>query len=135
MELKLIDFNNNIVKINKELSKYEDNKGTIFLIPTQSLLVSCEYKELTDEEYKQMIFNKTIDKNLKFEEIEIIRPKLKYEVTKKEEDKGIIVDTKVKVKKVWFIKNGLNLSKAFNNKEEAIKLTNELNNKYLKMME
>lgn len=134
MEIDLIKFNENITKENNELAKYEDEKGNIFIIPIQSLFASCEYKELTKKEYEQMIFNRIIPKELELEEIDTIKPRLKYEITKKEEDKGVIIDAKIKAKKVWIVKNGLNLTKAYNNKEEAVKLTNELNNKYLEMI-
>lgn len=134
MEIDLIKFNENITKTNNELAKYEDDKGNIFIIPIQSLFASCEYKELTKKEYEQMIFNRIIPKELELEEIDTIKPRLKYEITKKEEDKGVIIDAKIKAKKVWIVKNVLNLTKAYNNKEEAVKLTNELNNKYLEMI-
>ena len=134
MEIDLIKFNENITKENNELAKYEAEKGNIFIIPIQSLFASCEYKELTKKEYEQMIFNRIIPKELELEEIDTIKPRLKYEITKKEEDKGVIIDAKIKAKKVWIVKNGLNLTKAYNNKEEAVKLTNELNNKYLEMI-
>ena len=131
METDLIKFNNNITRVNDELSKYEDDKGFLFIMPTTSLLVSCEYKEITKQEYEQMIFSKIIPKELELEEEMVKRQKVKYEITKDEKDKNIIVDTNVMIKKVWLVKNTLNIVKAFNNKDEAIELTKELNKKYL----
>lgn len=131
METDLIRFNNNITKVNDELSKYEDDKGFLFIMPTTSLLVSCEYKEITKQEYEQMIFSKIIPKELELEEEMVKRQKVKYEITKDEKDKNTIVDTNVMIKKVWLVKNTLNIVKAFNNKDEAIELTKELNKKYL----
>lgn len=131
METDLIKFNNNITKVNDELSKYEDDKGFLFIMPTSSLLVSCEYKEITKQEYEQMVFSKIIPKELELEEEMVKRQKIKYEITKDEKDKNTIVDTNVMIKKVWLVKNTLNIVKAFNNKDEAIELTKELNKKYL----
>lgn len=131
METDLIKFNENITKVNDELSKYEDDKGFLFIMPTTSLLVSCEYKEITKQEYEQMIFSKIIPKELELEEEMVKRQKVKYEITKDEKDKNTIVDTNVMIKKVWLVKNTLNIVKAFNNKDEAIELTKELNKKYL----
>lgn len=131
METDLIKFNNNITKVNDELSKYEDDKGFLFIMPTTSLLVSCEYKEITKQEYEQMIFSKIIPKELELEEETVKRQKVKYEITKDEKDKNTIIDTNVMIKKVWLVKNTLNLVKAFNNKDEAIELAKELNKKYL----
>ena len=59
----------------------------------------------------------------------------KYTKTKNEKDKGTIIDAEVEVSQVWVVKNGLSLTKAFNVKKDALKLVEELNNKYLEMAE
>lgn len=135
MERDLIKFNENIIKVTKEIAKYEDNKGNYMLIPTGQLLCNVEYMELDEISYKKALFEKIIDKDVEYDEITIIKPVDKYTKTKNEKDKGIIIDAEVEVSQVWVVKNGLGLTKAFNVKEEALKLVNDLNNKYLEMAE
>ena len=62
------------------------------------------------------------------------RPKPKYEVTKKEEDKYTIINSKVKVYKIWNVSNGLGFKKSFTNKEDAMKLYTEINTPILELL-
>ena len=55
--------------------------------------------------------------------------------TKNEKDKGTIIDAEVEVSQVWVVKNGIGLTKAFANKEEALSYVEEINNKCLEMAE
>lgn len=135
MERDLIKFNENITKITKEITKYEDNKGNYMLIPTGQLLCNIEYMELDEISYKKALFEMIIDKDIEYNKITITKPVDKYTKTKNEKDKGTIIDAEVEVSQVWIVKNGLGLTKAFNGKDEALKLVNELNNKYLEMAE
>ena len=133
MERNLIKFNKNITKVTKEISKYEDEKGNYMLIPTGQLLCNVEYMELDEISYKKALFEKIIDKDVEYNKITITKPVDKYTKTKNEKDKGTIIDAEVEVSQVWVVKNGLGLTKAFNVKKEALKLVEELNNKYLEM--
>lgn len=135
MERDLIKFNKNVSKLTKEIAKYEDEKGNYMLIPTGQLLCNVEYMELDEISYKKALFEKIIDKNIEYNKITITKPVDKYTKTENEKDKGTIIDVEVEVSQVWVVKNGLGLTKAFNVKEEALKLVNELNNKYLEMAE
>lgn len=135
MERNLIKFNKNITKVTKEIAKYEDEKGNYMLIPTGQLLCNVEYMELDEISYKKALFEMIIDKNIKYNKITITKPVDKYTKTKNEKDKGTIIDAKVEVSQVWVVKNGIGLTKAFNVKKEALKLVEELNNKYLEMAE
>ena len=65
----------------------------------------------------------------------ITKPVDKYTKTKNEKDKGTIIDAEVEVSQVWVVKNGLSLTKAFDNKEKALSCVKEINNKYLEMAE
>lgn len=76
-----------------------------------------------------------IDKNAEYNKITITKPVDKYTKTKNEKDKGTIIDAEVEVCQVWVVKNGLGLTKAYNEKARALQLANELNNKYLEMAE
>lgn len=135
MERDLIKFNKNITKVTKEITKYEDEKGNYMLIPTGQLLCNVEYMELDEISYKKALFEMIIDKDVEYNKITVTKPVDKYTKTKNEKDKGTIIDAEVEVSQVWVVKNGLGLTKAFNVKEEALKVVNDLNNKYLEMAE
>ena len=135
MEKDLIKFNKNITKVTKEIAKYEDENGNYMLIPTGQLLCNVEYMELDEISYKKALFEMIIDKDVEYNKITITKPVDKYTKTKNEKDKGTIIDAKVEVSQVWVVKNGMGLTKAFNVKEEALKVVNDLNNKYLEMAE
>ena len=135
MERDLINFNQNITKVTKEIAKYEDEKGNYMLIPTGQLLCNVEYMELDEISYKKALFEMIIDKDVEYNKIIITKPVDKYTKTKNEKDKGTIIDAEVEVSQVWVVKNGLGLTKAFNVKKDALKLVEELNNKYLEMAE
>lgn len=135
MERNLIKFNKNITKVTKKIAKYEDEKGNYMLIPTGQLLCNVEYMELDEISYKKALFEMIIDKNAKYNKITITKPVDKYTKTKNEKDKGTIIDAEVEVSQVWVVKNGLGLTKAYNNKEKALSYVEEINNKYLEMAE
>lgn len=135
MERDLIKFNENITKVTKEITKYEDEKGNYMLIPTGQLLCNVEYMELDEISYKKALFEMIIDKNTEYNKITITKPVDKYTKTKNEKDKGTIIDAEVEVSQVWVVKNGLGLNKAYNSKEKALSYVEEINNKYLEMAE
>ena len=135
MERDLIKFNKNITKVTKEIAKYEDEKGNYMLIPTGQLLCNVEYMELDEISYKKALFEMIIDKDVEYNKITITKHVDKYTKTKNEKDKGTIIDAEVEVSQVWVVKNGIGLTKAFNVKKDALKLVEELNNKYLEMAE
>ena len=135
MERDLIKFNKNITKVTKEIAKYEDEKGNYMLIPTGQLLCNVEYMELDEISYKKALFEMIIDKGVEYNKIKITKPVDKYTKTKNEKDKGTIIDAEVEVSQVWIVKNGIGLTKAFANKEEALSYVEEINDKYLEMAE
>lgn len=135
MERDLIKFNERVSKLTKEIAKYEDEKGNYMLIPTGQLLCNVEYMELDEISYKKALFEMIIDKDVEYNKITITKSVDKYTKTKNEKDKGTIIDAEVEVSQVWVVKNGIGLTKAFNVKKEALKLVEELNNKYLEMAE
>lgn len=135
MERDLIKFNKNITKVTKEITKYEDEKGNYMLIPTGQLLCNIEYMELDEISYKKALFEMIIDKDVEYNKITITKPVDKYTKTKNEKDKGTIIDAEVEVSQVWVVKNGLGLTKAYDEKIRALQVVNELNDKYLEMAE
>ena len=135
MERDLIKFNENITKVSKDICKYEDEKGNSMLIPTGQLFASSEYMELDEISYKKALFEKIIDKNLKYNEIKVTKTIDKSTKTGNKKDQGTLIDSEVSVKQVWVVKNGLGLTKSFNNKDKALELANEINKKYFEIAE
>lgn len=118
MNKDLKSFMNNL-EIRKEISKYKDNKGNIMFVPTNNLYVSCSYLTLTEEEYKQALFNGTVTKN-DYNKIKITRPVPKNVVTGKDKDKNTIIDQEVEAYEIWVIANNLGFMSSFKDKQEAI---------------
>jgi hypothetical protein len=132
MEMDLIKFNDLVDVINKDLSLYKDTeKGMMFYINTVQLLTRVEPLELDKSQYEIALFEKKIDK-LDYKEEFIERPTPKNRITKKDEDKYTLVMEKVKVKKVYNVANALNVKKSFVDKEEAMKVSTEINKTILK---
>lgn len=132
----LEQFMEHLTILNKEMSEYCDpSKGIKYLVPNSYVYARCDYLELTNEELKKERFNQTIDKSdLKFNYIDSTRPVPKYEQTKIEADKYTIIDAKVKVNQIWLVSNGLKMVKSFNNKEEALKLVDSINEPLKKIL-
>ena len=125
------EFMEKVKIINKDVAEYKDDeKGIQYIVPTSYLFARCDYLELTNDELKKERFNKTIEySDIKFNYIETTREMSKYEKTKNEADRFTIIDGKVKVNQVWLVSNGLKFHKSFNNKEDALKVVEEINNK------
>ena len=127
METNIIDFMNNVEIINKDLSKYEDDKR-MFYLNTVNLLPRVDYYELSKEEYTKAKFEKKIE-DLEYNIINVKRPIPKNVISKKEEDKYTIVDSDVAVRQIWNVLNTAGVYKSFTNKEDAFKLANEIDEK------
>ena len=131
MEKDLIKFYDNVEVINKDLSRYEDDKGNMFILNTINLLARVDYMELTKEEYKVAKFQQKID-DLDYSMTNIKRVVSKNEITKKEEDKYTLVDKEVSVRQIWNVSNPYGVFKSYTNKDEAVKYAKEVNEKILK---
>lgn len=131
MEKDLINFYKNVSKLNKDIFEYEDEKGNFYFIPAGQLLLSCEYKELNKKEYEQAVFQMIVDKKVELEEIKGTKLVDKSTITKDKKEQGILIESEQMVKRAWIVKNGLGLTKTFNNKEEAIKTIKEINDNVL----
>ena len=135
MERDLIKFNENITKVTKEIAKYEDNKGNYTLIPVAQLLCNIEYMELDEIMYKKALFEKIIEKGVEYNKIKTTKVVDKSTITHNKKDQGTLVDNEVEVSQVWVVKNGIGLTKAFDNKEKAIEYVEGLNKEILAMAE
>ena len=135
MERDLIKFNENITKVTKEIAKYEDEKGNYTLIPVAQLLCNVEYMELDEPMYKKALFEKIIEKDVEYNKIKTTKVVDKSTITHNKKDQGTLVDNEVEVSQVWVVKNGIGLTKAYDEKVRALQVVNELNDKYLEMAE
>lgn len=135
METNLTKFMDHITLINKDISKYEDNeKGVVFYCNTVQLLTKVENLELSKEEYQVKKFEQAID-DLEYNIEEVERPQSKYAITKKEEDRYTIVNSKVKVRQVYNVSNAIGIHKSFTNKDEALAYADEINKKVVPFFE
>lgn len=125
----LKSFMDNVTILDKDFSEYFNKEtGTKYIVPNSYLYARCDYLELTNDELKKERFAQNINKEPKeFNQIESTRPVPKYETTKREEDKYTIIDGKVKVNQIWRVTNGMKYIQTFNNKDEALKLLDEIN--------
>lgn len=132
MEKDLKKFNENL-EIKKDVSVYEDEKGNLLYIPTLQLVCSCEYTELEEAKIKIAKFNGEIKDENEFNKIKTTKKVDKFTETKKEKDRGTIIDKEVDAYQVWFVRNGLKLVQAYNDKEEALAYAKEINDKILEI--
>ena len=129
MSNSIEEFMDKIIVKGKDYTIYNDEeKGIIFPLNTINLLARLDYLELDKQQYEGALFQKKIEEG-NYDIINIKRPVPKNEITGKEEDKTTLVDREIAVRQVWNVSNGAGVFKSFNNKEEAIKYTNEINNK------
>ena len=131
----IVEYMSYVKLLSKEISEYyNEEKGVRKIIPTSYLLCSLDYMELSETELEKAKFDMLIDKDVEFDTKMVVRPRLKYEITKNEADKNKIVDSKVKVYCIWNISNSLRLKKSFNNKKEALELYDKINAPILDMI-
>lgn len=130
----LTEYMGKVKIIDKNISEYEDTeKGVKYILPTPHLLARVDYLELTDTEFNKAKFEQKVD-NLEYKTDMVDRPKPKYEVTKKEEDRYTIINSKVKVHKIWNVSNGLGYKQSFDNKDQALELCNSINKEVLEAL-
>ncbi len=134
MEKDLCKFNENIEIINKDFSKYSDDKGNNFIFNTINQLAKVDYLELTKEEYQVAKFQQKIE-DLEYNIINVKKPVPKNEITGKDEDKFTITEKEVAVRQIWNVSNPYGAFKSFTNKEDAIKLAEDINKKVMSFYE
>lgn len=126
MEKDILDFMSKIEIINKDFSRYVDKeKGIIFSLNTVQLLPRLDYLELDKTQFEAQKFEGKIDK-LEYNIKDVDKPTSKYAITKDEKDKFTIVNQKVAVRQVWNVINALGIHKSFVDKEEALKVYEEI---------
>ena len=132
----LTEYMKHITITNKDVSEYvNEENGTRYIVPTGQLLGKLDYLELTEKELEQAKYKLLVDKHIDYKTTMATRPVLKSDITGKDKDKNTIIDSTVKVYQVWNVSNGLNIKQSFDNKEDAIKLYEEIKEKVIKLYE
>ena len=132
----LTEYMKHITITNKDVSEYvNEENGTRYIVPTGQLLGKLDYLELTEKELEQAKYKLLIDKRIDYKTTMSTRPVLKSDITGKDKDKNTIIDSTVKVYQVWNVSNGLSIKQSFDNKEDAIKLYEEIKEKVIKYYE
>lgn len=119
MNKDLIEFMKHL-EIKEDVSKYKDDKGNILYIPTNTLLPTCSYLTLTEDEYQQALFKGQVKKG-NYKKIKDKRPVPKNTITGKDEDKLTIAEQDLEVYQIWVVTNPYGFTHSFDNKDEAIK--------------
>ena len=124
MNKDLIEFMKHL-EIKEDVSKYKDDKGNILYIPTNTLLPTCSYLTLTEDEYQQALFKGQVKKG-NYKKIKDKRPVPKNTITGKDEDKLTIVEQDLEVYQIWVVTNPYGFTHSFDNKDEAIKFVESI---------
>ena len=127
----LRDFMDKVEIIKDNIGLYTNKeRGLIYPLSVASLLCRVDYLELSTEEIKSAKFKKEIDdKDYKMYDLE--KMVSKSEITKKQEDFYTLTKKTYKGAKIWNVSNQLKIHNTFENKEQAIKLCEEINKKVL----
>lgn len=129
MTKDLEEYYKHIKYINDKVAEYEDEEGNYFQVTPSNLLVAVQYQALNKQEYEQAVFQQLVPKDIICKEIDIDKIIPKNEVTHNDKDKFTLTTIKQKAKQVWFVMNSVGIKKAYNDKEEALKVAKEINKK------
>lgn len=118
----------------KEISFYKnEEKGLLYPLPTSSLLCRVDYLELTKEELEKAKFEQKVDKrDYQMYDCERLVPK--STVTKDKKDQFTITTSKVKATHIYNVSNQAGIHTTLEDKEEAFKYAEEINNKVLERL-
>lgn len=125
----LEEYYKHIKYINDRVAEYEDEEGNYFQVTPSNLLAAVQYQALNKQEYEQAVFQQLVPKDIICKEIDIDKIIPKNEVTHNDKDKFTLTTIKQKAKQVWFVMNSVGIKKAYNDKEEALKVAKEINKK------
>lgn len=129
IEERLNEYMDKITIINDKVAEYRnEEKGLIYPLNTVQLLTRVDYLELSKEELNKYKFEQKIEnKEYKMYDCKKVVPK--SEVTKRKEDMFTLTNKTYKGTNIWNVSNAVGIHTTFENKDEAIKLCNEINNK------
>lgn len=131
IEESLKEFNDHIKIINDKVSIYKnEEKGLEYPMSTTQLLCRVDYLELGKEELQKAKFEQKIDnKDYKMYDCTKVVPK--SDITKNKEDMFTLTDKKYKGTHIYNVSNQVGIHTSLEDKEEAFKLCEEINNKIL----
>ena len=138
METSLMKFMGNIKIINKELVEYRD-ENTKFIFNTPYLITRVDKLEVGIEkdsklkisEYDKLKFEKKIE-DLDYKKITKTVIKPKSEITGNKIDATILIEENVEAVEIWKVSNSVGNFSCFTTKDEAFKVSDEINTKVLK---
>lgn len=127
----LKDFMDKVEIKNKNIAIYKnEEKGLIYPLSVATLLVRVDYLELTKQELEKALFENKIDKKeYKMYDCERLVPK--NTVTRDKKDQYTITTSQVKATHIYNVSNQAGIHTTFENKEEAFKLCEEINNQII----
>lgn len=113
----------------KEIAIYTNKEtGLSYPLSLAHLLTRVDYLELGKEELTKAKFEEKVDnKEYKMYDCEKLVPK--SDITKNKEDMFTMTTKKYKGTHIWNVSNQVGIHTTFENKEEAFKLCEEINNK------
>ena len=115
----------------KDIALYiNEEKGIIYPVSVAGLLTKVDYLELTKEELEKAKFEQKIEKK-DYQMYDCEKIVSKYEITKVEADRFTLTTKKIKATHIWNVSNQLGIYSTFENKEDAFKLCEEINNKVI----
>lgn len=122
------------LEIKKDLCYYKnEEEGLFYPIPTSYLLPRIDKLELSADQVADAISHHKIDA-LDYKKTTITKKLPKYERTKNKRDMGVLEDREVEVVYIWNVSNQAGIHTSFQDKEEAIKLWNEINDSVSKVL-
>lgn len=116
------------IELGKVCFYKDEEKGIIYPLTPQHLLARIDYLELGKNEIEKQKYEQKIDKK-EYKMYDCIKPVPKYNITKNKEDMYKLTDMKYKGTHIWNVSNQVGIHETFENKEDAIKLCNEINEK------
>lgn len=127
----LKDFMDKVEIKNKNIAIYKnEEKGLIYPLSVATLLTRVDYLELTKQELEKALFEGKIDKKeYKMYDCERLVPK--NTVTRDKKDQYTITTSQVKATHIYNVSNQAGIHTTFENKEEAFKLCEEINNQII----
>lgn len=130
MEKKdLVEFNKNVEFLGNDIAKYYDEEGNMKILSVGMLFCQVQFLKVTQQAKKVMLFNREISKDITFNKEFTMVPQ------KDEKDPLKVKDIQMEVELMWKVQNGLGFATIFNNKEEALKVANDMNNKIFSLLE
>ena len=132
IEESLKEFMDNIRIINDKVSIYKNGeKGLEYPMSTTQLLCRVDYLELGKEELAKAKFEQKID-NKEYKMYDCTKVVPKSDITKNKEDMFTLTDKKYKGTHIYNVSNQVGIHTSLEDKEEAFKLCEEINDKILK---